>query len=144
MFGLALVALAFTPAQAFVAASARATFSDASRRRTMSSPAMQFFGKKKEPAAPPPPEKPASPFAKFTSIGKKGAPKPRKNLNAFYDDEKDTVGDQPWNPNVVEQSEDNDLATQGAGLYVAFLPFLLFVIAFSTGGFSFGYDKGNF
>ena len=28
--------------------------------------------------------------------------------------------------------------------YLAFVPFLLFFIAYSTGAFSFGYENGNF
>ena len=37
-----------------------------------------------------------------------------------------------------------DLANQGLGVYLAFVPFLLFFFAYSTGAFSFGYDTGNF
>lgn len=37
-----------------------------------------------------------------------------------------------------------DLANEGLSLYAAFIPFLLFFFAYSTGAFSFGYDTGNF
>ena len=39
---------------------------------------------------------------------------------------------------------ENDLATQGLGLYAAFIPFLLFVLAYSNGFLGFGYSNGNF
>ena len=61
----------------------------------------------------------------------------------FYDDEIDTVSRQPWTPEFVENGQ-VDLANVGGVYYLAFIPFLLFVAAFSTGGFSFGYQNGNF
>jgi len=49
-------------------------------------------------------------------------------------------------PNFSENGGEDgvDLATEGAGLYVAFIPFLLFFLAYTNGLFSFGYEKGNF
>jgi hypothetical protein len=49
-------------------------------------------------------------------------------------------------PNLAENGGETgvDLATQGAGLYAAFIPFLLFFFAYTNGLFSFGYEKGNF
>ena len=68
----------------------------------------------------------------------------RKKRSDFYDDERDTVNRRDYMPNFVEQSEENDLATQGLGLYAAFIPFLLFVLAYSNGLLGFGYSNGNF
>jgi hypothetical protein len=89
-------------------------------------PAMQFFGKKKEADEP---------------AAKPGMKKRRSS--EFYDDEIDTVSRGPWTPNFAENGE-VDLANVGGVYYLAFVPFLLFVLAFSTGGFSFGYSNGNF
>ena len=68
----------------------------------------------------------------------------RKKRSDFYDDERDTVNRRDYMPNFVEQSEENDLATQGLGLYAAFIPFLLFCLAYSNGLLGFGYSNGNF
>merc|ERR1719409_2028531 len=57
----------------------------------------------------------------------------RKKRSDFYDDERDTVNRREFIPNFVEQSEENYLATQGLGLYAAFIPFLLFCLAYSNG-----------
>ena len=76
----------------------------------------------------------------FTSANKDE----RKKRSDFYDDERDTVNRRDYMPNFVEQSEENDLATQGLGLYAAFIPFLLFVLAYSNGLLGFGYSNGNF
>jgi len=79
----------------------------------------------------------------------------------FYDDERDTTAKPAWNPFAAEEakakmefrsdaeaagfSEDgSDLANDGGALYAFFTPFLMLTIAYSTGLFSFGYDKGNF
>jgi len=85
---------------------------------------MQFFGKKKEPE---PVEK---------------AP-PKRKGGFFYDDEIDTVTQEPWQPTYAENGE-VDLAAVGGVYYLAFIPFLLLFIAYSSGLFSFGYAKGNF
>ena len=95
--------------------------------RTLASPTMQFgkfLGGNKQ----------------FTSANKDE----RKKRSDFYDDERDTVNRRDYMPNFVEQSEENDLATQGLGLYAAFIPFLLFVLAYSNGLLGFGYSNGNF
>ena len=92
-------------------------------------PVMQFnFGKKKEE---PPAKKSKSGGFKFGGSG-------------FFDDEVDTVTRPEYVPNFVEQSEENDLATEGLVYYAAFIPILLFFFAYSNGIFSFGYSKGNF
>merc|ERR1711920_3625 len=89
-----------------------------------SAPSMQLFGKKKkEPEAP----------TKASN----------RRSGFFYDDEVDTVTQQPWEPNFAENGE-VDLANVGGVYYLAFVPFLLLFIAYSSGIFSFGYAKGNF
>ena len=110
-------ALGFTPARPLVPARAPRTLA----------PTMQFgkfLGGNKQ----------------FTSANKDE----RKKRSDFYDDERDTVNRRDYMPNFVEQSEENDLATQGLGLYAAFIPFLLFVLAYSNGLLGFGYSNGNF
>ncbi|KAL1519184.1 hypothetical protein AB1Y20_003444 [Prymnesium parvum] len=86
-------------------------------RPASSSPSMQFFNPKKD--------------------GKKGA-------GEFFDDEKDTTGAvDGYTPNFAENGE-VDLANVGGSVYLAFVPFLLFFFAYSSGLFSFGYSQGNF
>ena len=91
-----------------------------------------FFNKKEE-AAPAPKAAPKRAFA-------------RKKDGMIYDDEVDTVSRAPWSPTFVDNGGEDgeDLAMVGGVYYLAFIPFLLFVLAFSTGAFSFGYSKGNF
>ena len=106
--------------------------------RAAAAPIMQFrnsFAKKEEePPAPAP---------------KRGSTRGGRSGKNFYDDEQDTVSRPDWIPNFVEQGENEDgqivdLATEGAGLYVAFIPFLLLWFAYTNGVFSFGYANGNF
>ena len=81
---------------------------------------MQFFNPKKDAAKP------------------KGGPK-----GSFYDNEFDSRGNKVWSPDFAENGE-RDLATEGAGLYVAFVPFLLFGLAYLAGFVGSPYSKGNF
>lgn len=69
-------------------------------------------------------------------------PKKRRG-GMIYDDEVDTVSRGVWSPDTAENGE-VDLANVGGVYYLAFIPFLLFFLAYSSGIFSFGYDKGNF
>lgn len=73
---------------------------------------------------------------------KKDGAKPKRN-QAFYDDEYDSRGNKVWQPDFAENGE-RDLATEGAGLYVAFVPFLLFGIAYLFGAVGSPYSNGNF
>ena len=88
-------------------------------------PAMQFFNPKKDGAKPGGPKR----------AGRRGGD--------FYDDEVDTVTQEPWQPKFVENGE-VDLANVGGEYYIFFIPVLLLFIAYSTGLFSFGYTNGNF
>merc|ERR1712113_403317 len=82
-------------------------------RARLSAPSMQLFGKKKKE------EPPAS------------VPKKRGGGGFFYDDEIDTVTQAPWEPTYAEHGE-VDLANVGGVYYLAFIPFLLLFIAYST------------
>lgn len=86
-------------------------------------PSMQFFNPKKDSVKP--------------------KPETKVRRGMIYDDEEDTVSRDYYKPNFVENGE-VDLANIGGPLYLAFIPFLLIVIAYSTGIFSFGYNQGNF
>ncbi|KAL3920815.1 MAG: hypothetical protein SGPRY_005119 [Prymnesium sp.] len=62
----------------------------------------------------------------------------------FFDDEKDTTGGiDGYNPQFADNGE-VDLANVGGSVYLAFVPFLLFFLAYASGLFNFGYSKGNF
>ncbi len=125
------------------AATGAAAFSQPGRvpvsMQRAASPAMQFqnpfgnLGKKPGGDAP----KSPAPASK--------AAWQRRNLGSgFYDDEKDTVSQDEWKPDFADNGE-VDLANVGTQYYLAFIPFLLFVALFSSGGFSFGYSSsGNF
>lgn len=68
----------------------------------------------------------------------------KRSLNAFYDDEINTVSDPDrYNPDYVDNGE-VDLANVGGAVYLAFVPFLLLILASASGLFSFGYSNGNF
>lgn len=74
--------------------------------------------------------------------GRKPGAKPKKRGgSSFYDDENDTVSQEQWQPNFVENG-DVDLANVGGVYYVALIPFLLFFVAYVSGAFNFGYGKG--
>jgi len=130
-------------------------------------PAMQFFkGAGKQEAGVPrgwkkvPSESRPGQFSYLNlKTGQKYDRLPKSG--AFYDDEQDTTysKDANWDPFAFEKRASNfrsdveaagfnddgeDLANTGGGIYVALLPFLALVIAYSTGLFSFGYEKGNF
>lgn len=78
----------------------------------------------------------------------------------LFDDDRDAREPAPWSKLWGAEEEEeyrleganaagfapdgSDLANLGGGLYAALLPFLLLVIAYSTGLFSFGYENGNF
>jgi len=73
----------------------------------------------------------------------------------FFDDERDTVSKPAWRAPVVSDDMSDaeragfgeggrDLSEVGSELYYAFIPFILFGIAYSNGIFSFGYENGNF
>jgi hypothetical protein len=85
------------PSAAFVPPSASPWLGS---RAAAATTTMQLFGKK-----------PDSPASKKKPLGQ-----PRRNT-AFWDDEADTVSQDQWkNMKEVDQSRENDLATQGAGL----------------------------
>jgi len=130
-------------------------------------PAMQFFkgAGKAEAGVPRGWKKVASESrpGQFSYLNLKTGQKYDKlpTSGAFYDDEQDTTynKDRAWDPFAAEKRAANfrsdveaagfnddgeDLANTGGGIYVALIPFLAFVIAYSSGLFSFGYDKGNF
>ena len=87
---------------------------------------MQFFNPKKD-AAPP----------KDAKKSKRGGGRD------FYDDEKTSYNTNLWQPNFVENGEE-DLATVGGVYYLAFVPFLLFGISYLFGAIGSPYGKGNF
>jgi hypothetical protein len=115
---LGVIALALSGADAFAVASARPAAVQVHRS---AAPSMQFFNPKKNPAR-----------------DAKGKPK-----GEFFDDEFDSRGNKVWQPDFADNGE-RDLATEGAGLYVAFIPFLLFALAYLGGAVGSPYSKGNF
>ena len=114
---LGVIALALSGADAFAMAPAR----PAVQVQRSATPSMQFFNPKKDPPR-----------------DAKGRPK-----GEFFDDEFDSRGNKVWQPDFADNGE-RDLATEGAGLYVAFVPFLLFALAYLGGAVGSPYGKGNF
>ena len=94
--------------------------------RRSATPAMQFFNPKKD-AAPPKPAK--------RGRGRGGGD--------FFDDERDTVSRDAWTPDYAENGE-VDLANVGGVYYLAFIPFLLFALAYLFGAIGSPYGRGNF
>uniref|UniRef100_A0A7S4C2F6 Uncharacterized protein n=1 Tax=Chrysotila carterae TaxID=13221 RepID=A0A7S4C2F6_CHRCT len=86
---------------------------------------------------------PSMQFWKKSADEEKPSKPTKKASGNFYDDEADTVSRGSSKLEVAENGE-VDLAAVGGIYYLAFIPFLLFIAAFASGLFSFGYEKGNF
>ena len=159
--------LALAGAVAFTAPTARPAM--VQHARVSTAPTMQFFGGgggggAKAEKLPPGWKRVKSDSrpGEFSYLNTKNGQKYNKiPQGAFYDDEMDTTAKSMWRFDSQEKQAakyrsdveaagmnngNGDLATVGGSLYVAFVPFLLFFIAYIFGGIGSPYSAngGNF